>query len=65
MSCHVRGGPAIEKAEMPARGVIDGKSDLSCGNPRRPGTLNELEHAEVDSPCPKMWQNINQIVEAR
>jgi hypothetical protein len=37
MSCHVGVGPAIEKAEMLAIAVIDGKSVFEFDGPPRPG----------------------------
>jgi hypothetical protein len=44
MSCHVRVGPAIKKAEFPVHGVIDGKSVLEFGNPpRRRETAGHVE----------------------
>src|SRR5258707_12122478 len=45
MSCHVRVGPAIEKAELPASGVIDGKSIWEFGDPPRPGKA--AGHVEI------------------
>src|SRR2546426_11907019 len=45
MSCHVRVYPTIEKAELPASGVIDGKSIWEFGDPPRPGKA--AGHVEI------------------
>src|SRR6267143_3160108 len=45
MSCHVRVYPTIEKAELPASGVIDGKSVWEFGDPPRPGKA--AGHVEI------------------
>jgi hypothetical protein len=44
-SSHVRVGPAMEKAELPAIGVIDGKSVWEFGGPPRPGKA--VGHMEI------------------
>src|SRR5258708_32805649 len=45
MSCHVRVGPTIEKAELPPGGVIDGKSGGEFGDAPRPGKA--AGHVEI------------------
>jgi len=45
LSCRVRIGPAVEKAELPASGVIDSKSVWEFGDPPRPGKA--AGHVEI------------------
>jgi hypothetical protein len=45
ISCPVGVGPAVKNAELPASGVIDGKSVWEFGDPPRPGKA--AGHVEI------------------